>query len=148
TKAQSRNRAKRIVHLLGAIEEAPRALRCCEHDIALLEYFIERSERTQLGPNDRDGLLRFVGDLQELLTEEECRQMRENKSIWRPYPPGWLGMRPRDLYAAALHAREIAYLRNLQAQRREDREAITDGVKSWESELLRLQKIGPLPEDL
>jgi hypothetical protein len=148
TKAQARKRAQRIVQLLGAIEEAPQAIQCCESHIEALEYFIERSLRVQLDPNDRDGLQRLIGDTEEMLTEEDCEQMRSNREIWRPYPRGWVGARPGDKYAAALHPKEVDYLRETQESLREELTAIAAGVEDCRTELAALKAIGPLPEEI
>ncbi len=86
TKAQARRRAKRIVQLLGAIEDAPEAIRSCKNHIDTLRYFIERSLQVKLDPNDRDGLQRLVGDTEEVLTEADCEEMRSNLEIWRAIP--------------------------------------------------------------
>lgn len=148
TKAQARKRAQRIVHLLGAIEEAPQAIRCCESHTEALEYFIERSLQVQLDPNDRDGLQRLIGDTEEVLTEEDCNEMRSNQEIWRPYLVGWIGARPGDMYAAALHPKEVDYLHNVQESVREDMEVVASGVQECQAELAALKALGPLPEDI
>lgn len=102
TKAQARKRAQEMVRLIGAVEDAPEAMQCRAEHIDALAYFIERSKNVALDPNDLDGLIRMVGDTQELLTEAECRAMR-NKNIWRVYPLGWIGTRPGQMYPAGLH---------------------------------------------
>src|SRR5579885_1935414 len=132
SKSESARRARKIVELLGFIEEAPEAIHCCEHDVWMLSYFIERSEQKLLDPNDRDGLIRLVGDLEELLSEEDCQEMLDDRSIWRAYPPGWLGMGPGDRYAVALHGKEIAYLRKLATGRRQDQAAIIESTGEWQ----------------
>ncbi len=148
TKAQARKRAQEIVRLLGAVEDAPEAIACRRAHIETTDYFIDRSNGIALDPNDRDGLLRCVGDLEELLEEEDCQAMRDNGAIWRPYPCCWLGKRPGEVYAAALHPKEIAYLREVQAEMREEIEAITEGAKQCQSELEQLRTLGPLREDI
>jgi hypothetical protein len=148
TKKQARIRAQRIVRLIGAIEDVPETLACYENDIRTLEYFIERSARGTLDPNDRDGLLRFVGDLQELLTEDDCREMNDKPEIWKPHPARWLGNPPGELYAAALHPKEIAYLRHLQEERRHEMTDLSAGAAASRSELDKLKAIGPLPDDV
>ncbi len=89
TKAQARRRARRIVRLLGAIEDAPKAIQCCQYHVDILEYFIQRSLSMQLDANDRDGLQRLIGDTEEVLTREDCDAMVSNPKIWRPVPAGW-----------------------------------------------------------
>lgn len=148
TKAQAGKRAQQLVQLIGAVEDAPVAIECHRSHIDVLAYFIERSKRAALDLNDRDGLLRMVGDTQELLTERECLAMRKNEMIWRPYPLGWLGSRPGQMYAAALHRKEIAYLRTLQKELREEIEAITEGAAQCQAELELLRAVGPLPNDV
>src|SRR5260370_40570817 len=128
TKAQSRRRAKRIVQLGGAIEDGPEAIRCCESHIDALQYFIQRSLQVELDPNDRDSLQRLVGDTEEVLTESDCEEMRSKPHIWRPYLVGWIGARAGEMYAAALHPKEVVYLRQLQESIREDAGAIIAGV--------------------
>jgi hypothetical protein len=148
TKLQASKRAKRIVQLLGLIEGAPETFACYENDIRALAYFIERATAAALTPNDRDGLLRFVGDLEELLSEEELREMQENQTIWRPYPRGWIGMLRGELYAAALHPKEIAYLLPLQDERRGEIAALRMDVEEAEAELAALKRICPLRDDV
>ena len=48
------------------------------------------------------------------------RQMHEREDIWKPYPPGWLGKLRGEVYAAALHFKEIAWLVHLQDERRNE----------------------------
>ncbi len=148
TKAQARRRAKRIVQLLGAIEDAPEAIRSCKNHIDTLQYFIERSVQVKLDPNDRDGLQRLVGDTEEVLTEADCEEMRSNLEIWRPYLVGWIGARAGEMYAAALHPKEIAYLRQMQESIHEEAVAIAEGVEGAQAELAALKAIGQLPEDI
>jgi hypothetical protein len=148
TKAQARKRAQRLVRLIGIIEDAPETLACYENDIRTLEYFIERGTIGTLTPNDRDGLLRFVGDLEELLTEDECREMQDDPDIWKALPTGWLGTRLGDLYASALHPKEIAYLRQLQEERRDEMIAVLTSAAEARDELPELKSIGPLPDDI
>jgi hypothetical protein len=148
TKAQARRRAQRIVRLIGTIEEGPEILACYENDIWMLEYFIERGTTGTLTPNDRDGLLRFVRDLEEVLTEDDCRDMRDNPAIWKSFPVGWPGAAPRDLYAAALHPKEIAYLRQRQEERRDEITDVLAGAEEASAELAQLKSICPLPDDV
>lgn len=148
TKAQAHKRAQRIVRLIGALEDAPDALTSYENDIRVLEYFVERSAQVKLDPNDLDGYLRLVGDNEDLLTEEDCLEMRANTAIWRRYPFGWLGCLRGELYAASLHPKEVAYLRELQEKRRDDIEAVTAGSEQCKAELDMLRAIGPLPDDV
>ncbi len=148
TRAQARRRAPRIVRLLGAIEDAPEAIKCCQHHIEKLEYFIQRSLRVQLDPNDRDGLQRLIGDTEEVLTQEDCDQMVSNLEVRRPFPAGWPGARRGDIYAAALHPKEIDYLRGMQDSLREDLIAIAAGAEDCKAELAALRAIGPLQEEI
>jgi hypothetical protein len=147
TKAQARKRAQEIVRLIEAVEDAPEATRCRSEHIDALAYFIERSKKVALDPNDLDGLLRMVGDMQELLTEAECRAMR-NKNIWREYTPGWIGTRPGQMYPAALHPKELRYLRGMQDELRDEMEAIRKGAEGCKSELELLRAVGPLPDNV
>jgi hypothetical protein len=146
TKAQARRRAKRIVQLLGAIEDAPDVMSSCENHIDILRYFIERSLQVELHPDDRDGLQRLLGDTEEVLTEADCEEMRSNPKIWRPYPVGWIGARAGEMYAAALHPKEIAYLREIQQSILDEVASIVAGVEDAQTELAALKAIGPLPE--
>ncbi len=148
TKAQARKRAQRIVRLIGTIEEAPDILACYEGDITTLDYFIERGTNGTLSPNDHDGLRRFVGDLDEILTEDDCREMRDRADIWKPLPGGWLGNVPGLLYASALHLKEVAYLRQLQEDRRDEILAVLEGVETAKSELPKLKSICPIPAEI
>jgi hypothetical protein len=148
TKLQASKRAKRIVQLHGIIEGAPETLACYENDIRLLGYFIERATAVALTPNDRDGLLRFVGDIEGLLSEDECREMQENRTIWRPNPRGWIGTLHGELYPAALHPKEVAYLLQLQDERREEIVALRMDVEEAEAELATLKRICPLRDDV
>lgn len=148
SRAQARQRAQRMVQLHAAINDAPEAIASCRYHGEILDYFIARSANAELDPNDRDGLLRLVGAIQFLLSEDDCQQMREKQEIWRPYPRGWIGARDGDMYAAALHPKEIAYLRQLQEQAREEERAISESMEQWKDELLRLKGIGPLPEKI
>ncbi len=147
TKAQARKRAQQLVRLIGAIEEAPEAMQSRAEHIDTLAYFIERSRQVALDPNDLDGLIRMVGDTQELLTEAEYRAMR-NKNIWRVYPLGWIGTRPGQMYPAALHPKELKYLRELQDELREEMEAIREDVERCKAELELLRAVGPLPDEV
>jgi len=133
---------------LGAIEDAPEAIRSCKNHIDTLQYFIERSVQVKLDPNDRDGLQRLVGDTEEVLTEADCEEMRSNLEIWRPYLVGWIGARAGEMYAAALHPKEIAYLRQMQESIHEEAVAIAEGVEGAQAELAALKAIGQLPEDI
>jgi hypothetical protein len=146
TKAQARRRAKRIVQLSGAVEEAPGVISSCGNHIDTLRYFIERSLQVELHPNDRDGLQRLLGDTEEVLTEADCEEMRSNPEIWRPYPVGWIGARAGEMYAAALHSKEIAYIREVQPSIREEITSIVAAVEIAQTELAALKAIGPLPE--
>lgn len=74
--------------------------------------------------------------------------MRKNEKIWRPYPLSWLGARLGQMYAAALHRKEIAYLRTLQKELREEIEAITEGAAQHQAELELLRAVGPLPTNV
>jgi len=148
TKAQARRRAQRIVRLIGTIEEAPEILACYENDIRTLEYFIERGTTGTLTPNDRDGLLRFVGDIEEILTEDDCREMRDHPDIWKSFPAGWPGTLLGELYAAALHPKEIAYLRERQEERRQEMTDVLAGAEEARTELDKLKSICPLPDDV
>lgn len=123
-----------MVQLLGAIEDGPEAIRCCENHIDALEYFVQRSLRVELDSNDRDGLQRLVGDTEEVLTESDCEEMRSNPQIWRPYLVGWLGARADEMYAATLHPKEVAYLHQMQESIREEALAIASGVEEAHSE--------------
>lgn len=147
TKRQARKRAQEIVRLIDAIETAPEAIAYREQHIESLAYFIERSRKVKLDPNDLDGLVRMVGDTQWLLTEGECHAMHRKK-IWRLYPLGWLGVRPGQMYPAALHPKEIAFLREMQDELRDEMEAITAGAEVCESELVTLRAVGSLPDDV
>ena len=137
-----------MARLLGAVEEAPAAIECRREHIDVLAYFIERSKLVAIDLNDRDGLLRMVGDTEELLTERERLAMRNNEKIWRPYPLGWLGARPGQMYAAAFHHKEIAYLRQLQKELREEMKAIAEGAAQCQTDLELLRAAGPLPDDV
>ncbi len=148
TKAQARRRARRIVRLLGAIEDAPEAIQCCQYHVDMLEYFIQRSLSMQLDANDRDGLQRLIGDTEEVLTREDCDEMASNPKIWRPVPAGWPGRRTGDMYAAALHPKEIDYLREMQNHLREEWTAIAASVEDCQAELVTLQAMGPLPAEI
>jgi hypothetical protein len=148
TKAQARRRAQRMVRLIGAIEDTPETLACYENDIRTLEYFIERGSAGTLSPNDRDGLLRFVGDLEELLSGDDCLEMQDNPEIWKPLPLGWLGTRPGDLYASGLHPKEIAYLLHLQEERREEKTTVLTGAEEAKGELSKLKSVCLLPADI
>jgi hypothetical protein len=136
------------VRLIGAIEEAPEILACYENDIGTLEYFVERGTTGTLTPNDRDGLLRFVGDIEEILTEDDCREMRDHPDIWKSFPAGWPGTLLGELYAAALHPKEIAYLRQRQEERRQEIAAVLAGAEEARTELAQLKSICPLPDDV
>jgi len=52
------------------------------------------------------------------------------------------------MYAAALHPKEVAYLRQMQESIREEAVAIIAGVADAQAELAALKAIGPLPEDI
>lgn len=147
TKAQARKRAQEMVRLIGAIEDAPVAIQYREQHIDALCYFIERSKKVELDPNDLDGLVRMVGDTQGLLTDGERRAMHK-KHIWRVYPLGWIGTRPGQMYPAAMHPKEIRYLRKVQDELREEIKKIAEGVEISKVELEVLRAVGPLPEDV
>jgi hypothetical protein len=148
TKAQARRRAREIVQLLGAIEDAPQALECRAGQIETLQYFVDRSKEIALSLNDLDSLGRLIGDTEELLTDGERRAMRRNEKIWRPIPIGWIGARPGEMYPAALHRKEIAYLRQVQRELRQEITEIRDGTEECKAALDALRAVGPLPEDI
>src|SRR5262249_31576361 len=85
---------------------------------------------------------------EEILTEGERTAMRRNEKIWRRYPVGWLGVRPGQMYPAALHRKEIAYLRQMQRELREEMADIRDGAEECETALEVLRAVGPLPDDI
>jgi hypothetical protein len=148
TKAQARRRAREIVRLLGAVEDAPETIDTRAGQIETLQYFVDRSKRIALDLNDLDSLQRLIGDTEELLTEGEYRAMRRNEKIWRPIPIGWLGTRPGQMYPAALHRKEIAYLRQMQRELQEEIANIREGAKECSAALDVLRAVGPLPEDI
>lgn len=148
TKAQARRRAREMARLLSAIEDAPEALECRASQIEALQYFMDRSKKVALDLNDLDALQRLIGDTEELLTEGERRAMRRNDKIWRPFPLGWLGVRPGQMYPAALHRKEIAYLRDIQHQLHEEITAIRESLPECEIALEALRALGPLPDDI
>ncbi len=111
--AAATKRARAIAALITNLEEIPELIEIRRHDIRALAYFIRRSSEVKLDPNDLDGLGRLVGPTEDLLTARDWQQLRRRK-IWREYPPGYLGMRPGSVYPAALHEKEIAYLREMQ----------------------------------
>lgn len=148
TKAQARRRAREIVRLLGAVEDAPQAIDCRSGQIETLQYFVERSHNVALDLNDLDALQRLIGDTEELLTDGERRAMRRNEKIWRPYPIGWLGARAGQMYPAALHRKEIVYLRGMQRELREEITNIRDGTEESKNALEALRSLGPLPGDI
>ena len=148
TKAQARRRAREIVRLLGAVEDAPEAIECRAGQIDALEYFVERSNEVALSLNDLDALERLIGDTEELLTEGERRAMRRNKKIWRPIPIGWIGARPGEMYPAALHRKEIAYLRGMERELREEITTIRENLPKCETALEALRALGPLRDDI
>jgi len=145
---QARRRALRMKELLGAIEEGPEEVKSCNCHVEMLGYFIARSETLRLDPNDHDGLLRLIGATEDLLTEEDCQQMRSNRQIWTPYPTGWIGTVEGDMYPVALHPKEVEYLLLLQAEIREHISAVRAGLLACQAELGALQAIGPLPDDI
>ena len=65
-----------------------------------------------------------------------------------PYLVGWIGARTGEIYAAALHPKEIAYLRQMQESIHEEAVAIAEGVEGAQAELAALKAIGQLPEDI
>ena len=137
-------RAKCIVTLVSDIENAPEFIDQRKGLIQSLAYYIRRSKQIRLDPNDRDGLLRLVGDIEEVLTDADRRSMHERK-IWRPYPKGWLGVREGSRYAAALHEKEIRYLQELQDDCRQDIKAARAELKQNQTELVKLRAVAPLP---
>jgi hypothetical protein len=148
TKAQARRRAREIVRLLGAVEDAPQAIDCRTAQIDTIQYFVDRSQQIALDLNDLDALQRLVGDTEELLTDGERRAMHRNEKIWRPYPIGWLGARFGQMYPAALHRKEIAYLRKVQQELRQEITDIQDGAEEAAQVLEALRALGPLPDDI
>ena len=148
TKAQARRRAREIVRLLGAVGDAPEAIQSHAGHIETIQYFVDRSQQIALDLNDLDALQRLIGDTEEILTEGERRAMRRNEKIWRRYPVGWLGARPGHIYPAALHRKEIAYLREMQRELRAEMTDIRDGAQECEAGLDALRALGPLPDDI
>lgn len=136
------------MRLLDAVEDAPEAIASRIGHIEALQYFVDRSNQIALDLNDLDALQRSIGDLEELLTNGERLAMRRNEKIWRPYPIGWLGARPGQMYPAALHRKEIAYLRQIEREMREEIPVIRDGAKESENALEVLRAVGPLPDDI
>lgn len=146
TKLAANKRAKRISNLITEIQDAPQLIAWREADIQTLGYFIEKSRKVQLSPNDLDGLHRFV-DMSDLLTDADRKQMKRRK-VWRRLPKGWPGAKPRDTYPAALHNKEVRHLRDLQKFCKEEIELATEELKQNQSELERLRKVCPLPKDI
>jgi hypothetical protein len=109
---------------------------------------VDRSKEIALSLNDLDALGRLIGDIDELLTEGERHAMRRNEKIWRPIPIGWLGARPGQMYPAALHRKEVAYLREVQRELRQEMTEIRDNAEKSKTALDGLRAVGPLPEDI
>src|SRR5574340_842576 len=86
TKQEQRERAKTLAELYAATRDAPDAIACRKGQIDQLTYFIDKSNRRRLDPNDLDGLQRLIGETDELLTKADCASMRRNRKIWKPFP--------------------------------------------------------------
>lgn len=147
-KRESIARAKKLAEIYAAIREAPDALDCRRGQIMDLDYFIERSREKKIDPNDRDGLLRSIGDPEDLLTERDCAAMRRNKKLWKPYPTGWLGATRGQLYCCQLHPKEIKYLEGLKAEIAAEVTAIETNLPLLQEEATQLRLIGRLPADV
>lgn len=147
SKSESRERAKKLVFLYSTLREAPGALEVRRGQVADLQYFIDRSAKSKMDPNDWDGLHRLIGDPEELLTEADCRAMRRKKHIWKPYPYEWLGSGPGQTFPSEMHPKEIAYLKSQQDFIKDEIESIELRVPEIKQEIVELRLIGPLPED-
>ena len=145
-KRESAERARNLVSLYQALREAPGVIESCQGHVGVLQYFIDRSNAKKLDPNDRDGLGRTVGDLEELLTERDCAAMRRNKKLWKKYPYGWLGSPPGSEYCCQLHPKEVAYLEEQKEEQLTMAEAVQMNIPFIKEEIAALRLIGPLPE--
>jgi hypothetical protein len=74
--------------------------------------------------------------------------MRDHPDIWKSFPAGWPGTLLGELYAAALHPKEIAYLRERQEERRQEMTDVLAGAEEARTELDKLKSICPLPDDV
>ena len=149
SKSEARARAKELVKIHGAIREAPEAMEVREGQAAQLAYFIKRSDACQLDLNDKDGMMRTIGLLDDMLDEADCAFMRRHKKWWRKVPKGWLGCKGGDhYYCTKLHPKEISYLREQIADLQAEIEAIQEAVPALKIQLAELAAVAPLPEDI
>jgi hypothetical protein len=148
TKTEMRNRAKQIFALLASLRDAPGAVEARTGQIMDLRYFIDRSQKRKMGPNDWDGLHRLIGDPEELLTDAEKRAHVKNPKNLKPYKYGWMNRPPGELWVCCLHRKEIAYLVSQIDFLKGEIETIKGNVVTIREELKHLREIGPLAKDV
>lgn len=148
TKLESRDRARKIVRLICAIEDAPTQAEQINWQMDLCLYFVEKANAGELTLNDRDGLQRNIGVIDEEMTAKDNAEMRQDESAWKPLEHGWIGRKVGELYCTKLHPKEIRVLEDVRAELAGDLVALTEAVPTWEQELATLRAVGPLREDI
>jgi hypothetical protein len=148
TKTETRDRAKRLAELYASLRDAPGAIACRQEQTMDLQYFIDRSRKRRMGPNDWDSLYRLIGDPEELLTDRERAAHRRNPKNWRRYKYGWLNQPPGQKWPCCMHPKEIAYLVGQRDELKGEIEAIEENVPRIREDVRILREIGPLPKDV
>ena len=148
TKTETRDRAKRLAELYASLRDAPGAIGCRKGHTMDLQYFIDRSRKRRMGPNDWDGLHRLIGDPEYLLTDRERAAHRRNPKNWRRYKYGWLNQPPGQKWPCCMHPKEVAYLVGQLDELQDEIVAIELSIPEIQAEAKALRDIGPIPKDV
>lgn len=147
SKTEARDRARSLRDLYSSLRDAPDVLACRRSLVDQIQTFIDRSNAKTFDLNWHDGLVRLTG-LEELLTERDCAQMRNNKKLWKWYKPGWLGSHGPVRYCCQLHPKEIAYLERQMAEIQHEIDNIEINVPLLKEQAEALRAVGPFPKEL
>lgn len=147
SRTQVKARAKEMSGLQSALRDAPEEIEARRGQVLDLQYFIDRSNAKKMDPNDHEGLLRLIGQPEDLITMREANTWARKQGIWRKTPNGmtwWAG----KMYCTMLHPKEIAYLKWQIAQVQEIIDAVEAGIPEIEERIAELWDAGSLPDDI
>lgn len=150
SKRDSAARAKKLADLWATEQDLPESIEAAHATAAACQYFIDRSNRHALDPNDWDGLIRFC-DTTECLEDEDRAEMESHPEAWRPYSgewKGWAGMPETASFAVCLHAKELEFLTEAAASQDEEAAELEAYLAAVRAEIASLRAVGPLPADL
>jgi hypothetical protein len=145
---EARTRARRIVQLLGVINDAPAYIEEQRCFIATCDYYLKRGAAGSLTVNDWDGMIREFGDLDEIveLTDADYQELENDKRAWRRMPKGWFGGVGGRRYRAKLHRKELAIFESYRAELQERITQVESDLPLAQRELNELRAVGPLPD--